>query len=172
MRVTLDRDSHTEVYRFSLWALCGVALLSVVLQAFLHKFTARADYLELPLLVTIYFGVSRRNPSTGLLLGMAIGLAQDGLSHQPIGLFGLAKTCIGYLSSALGTRFEVEVPIVRFGFVWAFFFVHQAILATTERLLLQLHAPYFDREIFIASLINAVLGAILFPLLDKLRKSV
>ena len=60
--------------------------------------------------MTIYFALSRRNPSGGLLLGMVIGLAQDSLSHTPIGLYGIAKTLVGFVASSLGSRIDVEHP--------------------------------------------------------------
>ena len=60
--------------------------------------------------MTIYFALSRRNPSSGLLLGMVIGLLQDSLSRTPIGLYGIAKTLVGYLSSSIGARIDVEHP--------------------------------------------------------------
>lgn len=171
MRVALDRQTHTEVHHFRFVAVAGVAFLALVLQAFLRKFTVRADYLELPLLVTVYFSLSRRNPATGLLLGMTIGLVQDGLSHQPIGLYGLAKTCVGYLASVIGARIEVEAPVIRFLFMLLFFLVHQVILALTERVLLAQHPQFFTRGLLIAALVNSALAVIFFPLLDRLRRN-
>jgi len=65
---------------------------------------------DLPLLLTVYFGLSRRNPSTGLLLGMVIGLLQDSLSKTPLGLFGIAKTLIGFVASSIGGKLDTEHP--------------------------------------------------------------
>ena len=56
--------------------------------------------MDFPLLITIYFALSRRNPSSGLLLGMVIGVAQDSLGHTPIGLYGIAKTVVGFTASS------------------------------------------------------------------------
>ncbi len=69
-----------------------------------------ASYLELPLLVTLYFALSKRNPSSGLLLGMAVGLLQDSLSRTPLGLYGIAKTAVGFVGSSIGARIDVEHP--------------------------------------------------------------
>src|SRR6266849_637741 len=97
-------ESHIEVHKFRTGAIIGSLLLVLFLQAFLPLYVPKAEILDLPLLITIYFGLSRRNPSTGLLLGMAIGLAQDSLSGPtvPLGLYGIAKTIIGYLASSIG----------------------------------------------------------------------
>ncbi len=103
----------------------------------------KAGILDLPLLITIYFGLSRRNPSTGLLLGMTIGILQDSLSGPtvPLGLYGIAKTVIGYLASSIGARLDTEHPAARFALTAAFFVVHQGIVALTQRLLLSQPEP-------------------------------
>src|SRR5229473_3876009 len=107
-------ESHIEVHKFFPGAVAGIALLSLVLQRILPVYFPRADILDLPLLATIYFGLSRRNPSTGLLLGTVIGLLQDSLSKSPLGLYGIAKTIIGYVASSIGGRLDTEHPVARF----------------------------------------------------------
>ena len=87
-------EQHIEVHKFYGGAVVGVAFLALVLQGFLNKFGSWAGLLELPLLVTIYFSLSRRNPATGLLLGMGIGVLQDAVSQMPIGFYGIAKTFV------------------------------------------------------------------------------
>ncbi len=108
-------ESHIEVHKFRTGAILIATLLALVIQAWFPLHFARAALLDLPLLVTIYFGLSRRNPSTGLLLGTAIGLLQDSLSGPtvPLGLFGMAKTIIGYLASSIGARLDTEHPAAR-----------------------------------------------------------
>src|SRR5437899_4954920 len=109
-------ESHIEVYKFRTGAIPIATLLALVIQAWLPLHFTRAALLDLPLLVVIYLGLSRRNPSTGLLLGTAVGLMQDSLSGPtvPLGLFGIAKTVIGYLASSLGARLDTEHPAARF----------------------------------------------------------
>ena len=163
-------EQHIEVHKFYAGAVGAVAFLALVVQAFLHKFGGRADYIELPLLVTMYFGLSRRNPVSGLLLGTVIGLLQDGLSHGPIGLYGIAKTSVGYLASTIGARIDVEHPLSRFAFAFLFYHFHQAVLTSTEWLLLAQKPQYISMKLFIASLVNSFLAVLLFPALDYLRK--
>jgi rod shape-determining protein MreD len=170
MSVSAQVKMHIEVHKFYVGAVAGVAFFSLVFQAFLHRFGGKADYVELPLLVTMYFGLSRRNPTTGLLLGTGIGLLQDGLSHMPIGLYGIAKTFVGYLASTIGARIDVEHPLSRFAFTFLFFHFHQAVLASTERLLLARPAVFWNSRLLAASLVNSFVAVFLFPLLDKLRK--
>ena len=91
-------------------------------------YVRRLDFLDLPLLITIYFGLSRRNPSTGLLLGTTIGLLQDSLSGPtvPLGLYGIAMTVVGYLASSIGARLDTEHPVARFALMAGFFVLHPA----------------------------------------------
>lgn len=166
-------ESHIEVHKFFPGAVVGMAVISLILQRILPVYLPRLEILDLPLLVTIYFGLSRRNPSTGLLLGMVIGLMQDSLSGPtvPIGEYGIAKTVIGYLASSIGSRLDTEHPLARFALVASFFVVHQSILVLVRRVLLAEPEPWFNMHLALAALVNAVLGVALFTLLDRLRRS-
>jgi rod shape-determining protein MreD len=165
-------EANVEVHKFYSGTIIGTCLLALVFQAFLHKYGRWSELIDLPLLVTIYFGVSRRNPVSGLFLGGAIGILQDALSHDnPIGMYGIAKTIVGYLASSVGARIDTEHPLSRFGLIFLFFHFHQAILAVTQRVLLNHTAPLFTLRLFIDSLVTAAFGVILFALLDRLRRS-
>ncbi len=165
-------ESHIEVYKFRTGAIPLATLLALVIQAWLPLHFARAALLDLPLLVVIYLGLSRRNPSTGLLLGTAVGLMQDSLSGPivPLGLFGIAKTVIGYLASSLGARLDTEHPAARFALTAGFVIIHQAVVALTRRILLAQPEPWFTAHLFAAALVNALVAVFLFVLLDRLRR--
>jgi len=60
-------------------------------------------FLELPLLVVVYFALMRRNQVSGLLIGAIVGLAQDSLSKNPLGMFGIVNTLVGYFASSIGS---------------------------------------------------------------------
>jgi len=164
-------DTHIEVHRFFPGAVAGVAIITLILQASFPVYLPKLDILDLPLLITIYFGLSRRNPSTGLLLGTFIGLLQDSLSKTPIGLFGIAKTVIGYLASSIGARLDTEHPLARFALTAAFFALHQGIVVLVQKLLLAQPQPWFTTRLLIACIVNAILGVFLYHFLDRLRKS-
>jgi rod shape-determining protein MreD len=165
-------DSNIEVHKYYSGTVVVTAFLALVLQAFLHKYGRWSELIDLPLLVTIYFGVSRRNTSTGLLLGAAIGIIQDALSFDnPIGLYGIAKTLVGYISSSIGGRIDTEHPLSRFGLVFLLFHFHQVVFAITQRVLLNHSAPFFTPRLLLDSLITAAVGVGLFALLDRLRRS-
>src|SRR5216684_6740829 len=166
-------ESHIEVHKFFPGAVAGIALLSLVLQRILPVYLPRLEILDLPLLATIYFGLSRRNPSTGLLLGTLMGLMQDSLSGPtvPLGEYGIAKTVIGYLASSIGSRLDTEHPLARFALTAAFFALHQGIVVLVQKLLLAQPEPWFTLPLAIAALVNAIVAVFLFLLLDRLRRS-
>ena len=164
-------DGNIEVHKYYSGTVVLTAFLALTLQAFFHKYGRWAELIDLPLLVTIYFGVSRRNPVSGLFLGAAIGILQDALSHDnPIGLYGIAKTVIGYVASSVGGRIDTEHPASRFGLAFVLFHFHQVVLAFTERHLLNQSAPYFTPRLLLDSVVSAASAVILFALLDRMRR--
>ncbi len=168
----LHSESNIEVHKYYGGTVLLTAFLALVLQAFLHKYGRWAELVDLPLLVTIYFGVSRRNPVTGMFLGGTIGILQDALSHDnPIGLFGISKTIVGYLASTVGARIDTQHPISRLALIFLFFHFHQLIFAITERVLLNRPEPFFTLRLLLSSVVTAAFGVVLFAALDRLRKS-
>jgi rod shape-determining protein MreD len=166
-------ETHIEVHKFRSGAIVGSTLLALMLQAFVPVYIPKFAVLDLPLLVVIYFGLSRRNPSTGLLLGMVVGLLQDSLSGPvvPLGLYGIGKTIIGYLASSIGARLDTEHPAARFATTMIFFVVHQGFVTLTRRVLLAEPEPWFTLRLLIAAALNAAVAVLVFALLDRLRKS-
>jgi len=167
-------ETHIEVHKFFPGAIVVVTVAALVLQASFPVYFPRLEILDLPMLVTIYFGLSRRNPSTGLLLGTVIGLSQDALSGPtvPLGFYGIAKTIVGYLASSIGARLDTEHPAARFALIMGFFVVQQAILALIRRLLLAGEVEaWLNVHLAVGAAVNALLGTFLFLVLDRLRRS-
>jgi rod shape-determining protein MreD len=164
-------EPHIEVHKYYPGVVPLAVVLSLVLQVFLPVHVSWANYLELPLLVTIYFALSKRNPSSGLLLGMAIGLLQDSLTPgTPIGLYGIAKTLVGYGGSTIGSRLDVEHPIARFMLTIMFYLLHHVIFALTKHALLNQQETYVTLPIFIAAGANAMIAVGFFTFLDRFRR--
>ena len=165
-------DTHIEVHKFWPGTIVAVTVAALVFQASAPVYFPKLAILELPLLVTIYFGLSRRNPSTGLLLGTVIGLAQDALSGPtvPLGFYGMAKTLVGYLASSIGARLDTEHPAARLALTFLFFVFQQAILVLIRRLLLAQPETWFNAHLAVAAAVNALLGTVLFVGLDRLRR--
>ena len=83
--------------------------------------------------MTVFFAVARRNPASGLFTGSVIGLLQDRLTHQPIGLDGIALTVVGFGASSLGARIDVENVGARFLVTLFFYIVHEAVYSVVAR---------------------------------------
>jgi len=169
--IYIGPEPHIEVHKYYGGVVPVAVALALVLQAFFPVHFRWASYLELPLLVTLYFALSKRNPSSGLLLGMVVGLLQDSLSRTPLGLYGIAKTLVGFVASSIGARVDVEHPLARFLLTIVFCLFHRAVLILTSHVLLaQRGEAYFTVPILIASVVNAFIAIGLFPLLDRFRK--
>jgi len=171
------RGSYTSreqigAYEFNWLAIILILLIALFVQAF---FTAKLRWLsilDLPMIVLIFFAVARRNPIGGCVTGAIIGLMQDALGGpaHPIGMYGIAKTCVGYVASSVGARIDTEHPVSRFGLVFVLFHFHQVVLAITERALLAHSMPMFTLRLLLDSLVTAGIGVVLFALLDRLRR--
>ncbi len=172
MALHAQTEPHIEVHKFHTGVVAGAVFVALVLEVFIPRVLPRGgEYFELPFLVTLYFGLSRRNPVSGLLLGMVIGLLQDGLTGRVIGLFGLAKTIVGFGASSIGGRLDVDHPIARLILAVLFFVLHEGVLEGAGRLLLAEPSSFFTTDLLWASLINGVLAVMIFSWLDRLRKA-
>jgi rod shape-determining protein MreD len=69
--------------------------------------------LDLGLIVVVFTALSW-GPVAGLLTGSITGLAQDALSGGIVGVGGLAKTVVGFVTGVAGTQFIVAHTLPRF----------------------------------------------------------
>jgi rod shape-determining protein MreD len=168
--ITYTSGDQVEVYRFNLLVAILVPLFAVFLQSFLPLRLPFFAIFDLPLLVTIFFAVARRSPVSGLLTGALIGLLQDSLAHQPIGLYGIAKTVVGYGASSLGVRIDVENAGARVLLTFAFCVVHQIVYFVVARGLVGLTSGWSWLHELGYAAANAILAALLFAVLDRLKQ--
>jgi rod shape-determining protein MreD len=168
--ITYTSEEQIEVYRFSIPVTVGVPLLALFLQAFLPRRIPFFSIFDLPLLVTIFFAMARRNPISGLFTGAAIGLMQDMLGPYPIGIYGIAKTVVGYLASSLGVKLDVENAGTRFLVTLVFYFVHRVAYFTVARGMVNLALNWIWSREILAGLANAVVGVALYFVLDKFKQ--
>jgi rod shape-determining protein MreD len=125
--------------------------------------------LDLPLLVVIYFATAQRTPITATVGGAIIGLAQDALTHQPLGVFGIAKAFIGYLAASLGVRIDTESVGTRLGLTFAFTLLNDGIDWILVRHLLAQPLPWGWLYQLSRAAINTLVAIVLFALLDRLK---
>jgi rod shape-determining protein MreD len=159
---------RSKVPKFRWIAVIGVPLAAILFQVYVPRFFTYLAYLEMPLLVTVYFSLRRRSPPFGVVLGMCIGLAQDSLSSHPLGMFGIVKTLVGYFAASVSQRFEGSSALLRLVLAFFFFFFHQFFYWMLSRALLGEAVSFEPVETLVLAILNAMVAVPLFRILDKL----
>jgi len=168
--ITYTSGEQVEVYRFSVPFTVVVPVTALFLQAWLPRQFPFFAMFDLPLLVTIFFAIARRNPVSGLLTGAAIGLFQDALTGLQIGIFGIAKTVVGYGASSLGVKLDVENAGARLLVTLVFYVVHQIVYFVVARGMVALSVQWSWPHELGAALANAVVGVFIFLALDRFKQ--
>lgn len=166
---TEPRKKKDVVSRFNVLAMIGIPLAAILFQVYVPQFIKYLAYLELPLLVTVYFALMKRSPIVGVLFGAGIGLAQDSLSSHPLGMFGIVKTLVGYFAASVSQRFDVENPAVRLVLAFFFCFFHQFFYWVLARALLGEGLDFDPQQTIVLAMLNAAVAVPLFHILDKLK---
>ena len=170
-RILLSSQREGQASRFRAWVLFVVPLAAILFQVYVPLFFQFLSFLELPLLVVVYFAFMRRSQISGLMIGMLVGLAQDSLSKNPLGMFGIAKTLVGYFAASVGVRLDVDNSFLRLFLAYFFFVFHQFFYWVMSRALLGQQVAFELQRTLILGLLNAVVGIALFHFLDKLRET-
>ncbi|MDQ6677673.1 MAG: rod shape-determining protein MreD [Acidobacteriota bacterium] len=169
-RVLLDSERESRISHFRTWVLVLIPLLAILFQLYVPLYVKFLQYLDIPLLVTIYFAMMRRSQLGGLAIGMLLGLAQDSLSRNPIGMFGICRTIVGYLAASIALKIDVDHPLIRLLVTFAFYQFDRFLLWVLERALLQLPVIFDLREALLLGFLNAVVGVALYHFLDRLKE--
>jgi rod shape-determining protein MreD len=144
---------------------------ALVLQTTLARFVRGMVAVDFVLIVVIYVALTL-GPVTGLLAGTVAGLLQDALSSPVIGIGGLAKTIVGFLTGIVGTQFIVAQPVPRFVVFFSATALHAAVFMGLYVLLDVRHfgTPY--AAVAVQGLGNAVVGVVAFQLVELLPGAV
>jgi rod shape-determining protein MreD len=90
-----------------------VLALAVILQTTLGRQWHPFVYIDLPLIVVVYFAL-QRDAMQALMVGAAAGLAMDALGAGGLlGAGGFSKTLTAYLIVSLATRVNIDNPLAR-----------------------------------------------------------
>lgn len=148
-----------------------VPVAAILLQVLLPHVSMRIAILDLPLIVVIFFAVSRRSPIAGTITGAVIGLLQDALTNQPIGVNGMAKAFIGYVAASIGVQVDVENISTRVLMNFGFTILQSLLLYLINSRLLGFagHHLLWKHEL-IRAVINTVVAIPLFYLLDATKR--
>ncbi len=170
-RILLTGPRKSRASHFRAYVLILIPLSAILFQVYVPKFIPSLAYLELPLLVTVYFSLMRRQPITGCFIGAGIGLVQDSLSHEPLGMFGIVKTLVGYFAASVSQRFDVENVALRFFLSFFFFVFHEFFYWVIARALLNRIVDFDLPQAAMFGLLNAIVSLPLFAVLDKLKET-
>jgi len=171
--VTRSYMSRREVEQqgFSLPVAVFVPLGAILLQVLLPRLLPPLDIIDLPLIVTLFFAVSRRSPIAGTVTGASIGLLQDILTRRYIGINGMAKAVVGYAAASLGSRIDVENNATRGLLTFGFSLLQSMLLYLVERRLLGIRG---FRLLWLHELLRAALNTVvaipIFLLLDRWKR--
>ena len=168
-RLLTESPRKDTADRLRLVWLVVIPLIAVLSQVYVPRFVPFLSYLELPLLITVHFALSRGGPIPALFYGMFIGLVQDSLSHQPIGMYGIVKTLVGYFAASVSMRFDVQNPVVTFILSFFFYFFHQFFYWVLGRALLGEALDLDLQTTLLVAVLNALVAVPLFHILDRLK---
>lgn len=171
-RILLGNQRESRQSKFRPWVLLVIPLIAILFQVYVPLFFQFLAYLDLPLLVTVYFALMRRSPVAGTFIGALIGLAQDSLSKTKLGMYGIVNTLVGYFAASVGLRFDVEHPLIRLLLGFFFFFFHDFFFWVLARALLGQQLDFNLERTLVVGLLNAVVALFLFHFLDRLRETI
>jgi rod shape-determining protein MreD len=160
--------------RFQVVALVILTLVAVIGKFYLPRLIPNTEWLELPLLITIYFGLMRHSQIQALLFGAFVGLAEDSLSPanlHPIGMYGISKTLVGYFAASVSVRFNAENSLIRATLCFFFNCFHAFFYWIMRRALLGQVVPFDLQDTLVHAALNAVIAIPLFLVLDRMKVS-
>ncbi len=147
-------------------------VLALALQTTIARFVVTGPIaVDLVLVVVVYVALSSGSVP-GLVTGTVAGLVQDSLSTGVIGIGGLAKTIVGFVTGIIGTQLNIAEPIPRFVVFFCATVVHQAITIGLSAVLglRPFGTPY--ASVAGEALGNAVVGVAAFQVTELLPGAV
>ncbi len=151
------------------WTLLGIAA-SVAFQTTLDRWITRGT-VDLVLVVVVFTALTSGRVA-GLLTGTFAGLVQDALSGGVIGMAGLSKTVVGFLTGIVGTQFIVAHTLSRFVVFFLATVVNAAIFMGLYQVLglRDFGSPY--AVVAAQAVGNAVMGVLVFKAVELLPGAV
>ena len=160
---------EAEVRNVRVHTAIVIIVIALALQVHLPLYFDNLGNLDLPLLAAVYLALARRDAVLGLLIGAAVGLAQDSLTQGPIGVFGILKTVIGYLAATASRFIEVDFIGARSVLTALFFLIHQLMFWIMEAVLLGNEISIDPVGTLIFATLHAGIAVLLFRFLDRFR---
>lgn len=158
-----------EIHRYPVLIYALVPLAALVLQAWLPRVLGLFALFDLPLVVTVFFALGRRNPIQGSVMGGILGIFEDALTHHAIGINGIAKTVAGYVAASVGVLINVENYTIRLILTFVISLLSSAMYFLVYRFLLGLPQETNWLTELYKAIGNSLIALVLFPLLDRTK---
>lgn len=139
--------------------------LAVFLQTVSRKVWEPLEFLDLPLIVVVYFAL-RRDPVQAVVIGTVAGIASDFFSVGLLGANGFSKTVTAFLISALATRVLIDNQIFRIPILAGAAALDAVLYVFLHRLFGQEAFPSFAEMVAYKVMGTTVGGTILVYFLD------
>ncbi len=146
------------------FTLPAVALL---LQSTIPTVWPFAAVLNLPLLAALHVMLASNSVVGAMLTGMLIGWAQDGLTHGPVGAFGLAYTTLGYVSVLANQMLRLSLRTVLGTFVAAAYLLYEILSFGTRKYLMDQSVGSEPLFWLAMAALHSGLAMLIFPLLPR-----
>jgi rod shape-determining protein MreD len=146
--------------------IAAVLALAVILQSSLKANWQAASYVDLPLIVVVYFAL-QRDALSALVIGAIAGLATDALGAGGLlGAGGFSKTLVAFIVASLSTRVMLDNPLVRIPVLAGAALLDATVYVLLHRMLGQPSLSSFVELTSFKVIWTTVIGTVILYLLD------
>ena len=143
-----------------------VLTLAILLQSSLRNIWQPLVYIDLPLIVVVYFAL-QRDMLQALMVGVCAGLATDALSSGSLlGAGGFSKTLTAYIIAALATRVMLDNPLVRIPVLAGAALLDATVYVLLHRMLGQASQMPFVERVSYELIWTTVIGTLILYVFD------
>lgn len=166
--VSAPPASFGRVSQVSLKVAVLMALAALGIQALLPIIHPAFSVLNLPLLVVVLVSLTIRAVVPAILWAMLVGWAQDGLTHDPVGLLGIVYSLLGYLVVTASLYVKVSLAYVFGLLIAAAYLAHEILLYAIRVYLLGQDSPLELGLWGALTVLHAGLALLVYPAHRKL----
>ena len=147
----------------------GLLTFALVLQSALSRFLPISAYVDLPLVVAVWFALSR-GEILGMIGGSLSGWLTEALFGRGIkGVSGLIRLVIGFALGLLGSRFLITGALPRFSLLLTVTVIDTRAFEWIALAFGMSSIQYSPLAMTIRGFINATVGLVLFSLFERRR---
>lgn len=143
----------------------AILALSIVLQSSLPQIWAPLVYIDLPLVVVVFFAL-QRDLMQAVIIGMIAGVAEDLCSGGLLGAGGFSKTLTAYMVASLAIRVRLDNPVLRIPVLAGATVLDSVIFVVLHRVLGQPSIAPFVELMSVKLIATTVAGTVVWYLLE------